>query len=251
MTAMTICYRRMSKIESDTDEEYYSSLQKYSTLYRILLSRPYFTETTFNKWNRIDLKLVNELGLTLTHFQKTNCFLEVNCQLLVERNGQFKTCTEYQIQCRPLQHDAWEFTANSGIAGFHHDAEGDFEYMISTVDEEILLESNERCYIQISPLCKSNLLIQAFPLVIGPITIKEQSIVNTWNQDDSALVSQDIYHAYYVEEDVFMLIKENWELGTPGKVWDSALVISQLFSDKIKSDPSQFKHHRILDLSAG
>ncbi|KAI9361526.1 putative methyltransferase-domain-containing protein, partial [Pilaira anomala] len=248
---MTICYRRMSaKIEND-DEEYYSSLQKYSTLYRILLSRPYFTETTFNKWNRIDLKLVNELGLTLTHFQKMNCFLEVNCQLLVERNGQFKTCTEYRIQCRPLQHDAWEFTANSGIAGFHHDAEGDFEYMISTVDEEILLESNERCYIQISPLCKSNLLIQAFPLVIGPITIKEQSIVNTWNQDDSTVVSQDIYHAYYVEEDVFMLIKENWELGTPGKVWDSALVISQLFSDKIKSDPSQFKHHRILDLSAG
>ncbi|KAG2237194.1 putative methyltransferase-domain-containing protein [Thamnidium elegans] len=248
---MTVCYESMPrKIENEIDDEYYDSLQKYSTLYRILLSRPYLTETTFSKWNRIDLKLVNELGLTLAHLQKKNCWLEIDCRLLVEKNGEFKLCTEYQIHCRPLQHDAWEFNTNSGIAGFHHDTEGDFEYMITAVDEGMLLNDKHDCYIQIIPTCKSKQLIQAFPLVIGPIMIKEQSIVNTWNQDDT-LVSLDIFHAYYVENDSFMLIKENWELGTPGKVWDSALVISQLFFDKIKSDSSQFKHRGILDLSAG
>lgn len=247
---MKTCQRTLpSSVGNDVVEDYYSTLQRYSTLYRILLSRPYSTETTFNQWNRIDLKLVNELGLTLNHIQKVNCWLEIDCHLLVERNGQFVTCTEYQIFCRPLQHDAWEFNSNSDIAGFHHDTEGDFEYMITVVDEGVLFDQNY--YIQIFPTCKPQQIIQAFPLVIGPISIEKQQTIANNEWCDSKPVSQDIFHACCVKDHTFLVIKENWELGTPGKMWDSALVLSQMFSDKIKSDPTRYKDRRILDLSAG
>ncbi|KAI7864952.1 putative methyltransferase-domain-containing protein [Mucor mucedo] len=249
---MKTCQRSFNA-GNEVVEDYYNTLQRYSTLYRILLSRAYSTETTFNQWNRIDLKLVNELGLTLTHLQKKNCWLEIDCHLLVEKNGHFFTCTEYQIACRPLQHDAWEFNSNSDIAGFHHDSEGDFEYMISNIDEAFVSDPQQHYYIQIFPTCKPQQIIQAFPLVIGPIAIEDQQTTvhhsNQWC--DNRVLSQSIFHACCVQEHTFLVIKENWELGTPGKMWDSALVLSQMFSDKIKSDPTRFKNHRILDLSAG
>lgn len=249
---MKACQRTLSTAGNEVVEDYYNTLQRYSTLYRILLSRPYSTETTFNQWNRIDLKLVNELGLTLTHLQKIKCWLEIDCHLLVERNGQFVTCIDYQICCRPLQHDAWEFNTDSDIAGFHHDTEGDFEYMITMVDEGILLDYKQNYYIQIFPTCKPQQIIQAFPLVIGPIAIKEHQIIanNEWCDNDN-IVSKEIFHACCIKDSTFLVIKENWDLGTPGKMWDSALVLSQMFSDKIKSNPTRFKDHRILDLSAG
>lgn len=266
------------------DEEYYNSLQRYSTLYRILLSRPYMTETKLKQWNRIDLKLVNELGLTLTGLQKHKCWLEVGCRLLVEECGQFKTCQTYDISCRPIQHDAWESNTNSDMTGFYYNSEGDFEYMISSssssANENALCDNNNnqittsrKYYIQIYPTYKPQQLIQAFPLVIGPITIIESttwslvtkkqrrrhsgnknnnrnSTIEGWVQDQDK-ICQDIFHAYCIKDNTFLVIKENWELGTPGKMWDSALVLSQMFSDKIKSDPTRFKGHRILDLSAG
>jgi hypothetical protein len=312
--------------ETEIDEEYYNSLQRYSTLYRILLAKPYATEMKLGHWNRVDLKLVNELGLTLTSVQKINCWLEVNVRLLVKEGHQFKACKDYQITCRPIQHDEWEYNTNSDMAGFYNNTEGDFEYMISIGDEAVVpfdnnyykalqrqpnnhnhnhsnghFDTPNKYYIQIFPTCKPQQVFQAFPLVIGPITIKynnnnqvqykqkqqhnsttlhskkmknshsngtssrknghtsdgtSKSMSNgsngyslEWNDNDK--VSQDIFHAYCIKDSFFLIIKENWELGTPGKMWDSALVLSQMFSDKIKSNPTRFKGHRILDLSAG
>ncbi|KAI9487161.1 MAG: putative methyltransferase-domain-containing protein [Benjaminiella poitrasii] len=168
-------------------DDYYYSLQRYSILYRILLARPYITEIKFNTWNRIDLKLVNELGLTLTGNEKKRCRLEVGCHLLVEKEGAVVSSKECSITCRPIQHNAWESTDASDIAGFHNDTQGNFEYMVTLQDE-----------------------------------------------DNS-----------------FLIIKEDWNMGTPGKMWDSALVISQLFCDKINTDPNCLDGCRLLDLSAG
>lgn len=242
-------------IEDDANEEYYNSLQRYSTLYRILLSQPYSTEVQLNQWNRIDIKIVNEFGLTLTGAQKINCWLQVDCQLIVEKNGEFTESYHHCIKCRPVQHDAWEFNSNSDIAGFFYSTDGDFEYIISTIDEGILLDNNDNYYIQIYPTCKPLQLIQAFPLVIGPIKVIESKLANgmiksEWSEED-IIVSKSIFHAYSIPDKSFLMIKEKWELGTPGKMWDSALVISQMLADRIKSDPSGFKEQRILDLSAG
>lgn len=237
-------------VEHDLNEDYYNSLQKYSTLYRLLLSRPYVNETKLDQWNRIDMIIVNELGLTLKGTQKQNCWLQVDCKLLVEKNGNFKESVDYQIHCRPVKHDAWESNTNSDIPGFCYDTHGDLEYAIVSNDKSI---SSCRFYVQIFPTCQPPQTIQAFSLVIGPIKIVNETdnkAINGWGREHKA-ESQDSFHSCSIPDESFLMIKEKWELGTPGKMWDSALVISQMISDVIKMDPARFRGHRILDLSAG
>ncbi|KAI8084145.1 putative methyltransferase-domain-containing protein, partial [Gilbertella persicaria] len=176
---------------------FYYRLQRHSALYRILLSRPYSSEIHFNQWNRIDLKLVNEFGLTLTNKQKMSCWLEIDCRLLVNKDHRIQTCQDYEVFCRPIQKDGWESTVQSEIAGFQHDTEGNFEYM-----------------------------------VVPPLSF-------------------NIFHAYCLLDQSYLIVKEDWKLGTSGKLWDSALVLSHMFCDKIQKNPFYFKDRRLLDLSAG
>ncbi|KAI7901931.1 uncharacterized protein BX663DRAFT_512935 [Cokeromyces recurvatus] len=247
-------------IETGPDDYYYS-LQRYSTLYRILLARPYFTEIKFNTWNRIDLKLVNELGLTLTGDEKKHCRMEIDCQLLAEKEGTVQLSKECSITCRPIQHDAWEFTNASDIAGFHHDTYGNFEYMITIQDEGLALSPQitpTKYYIQIHPVYHPQQTIKALPLIIGPFTITEttpsmttfltENIDKEWKEPKTSL---NIFHGYCLQDNSFLIVKEDWNMGTPGKMWDSALVLSQLFCDKINADPNYLNGCRLLDLSAG
>ncbi|CAG8504172.1 9587_t:CDS:2 [Ambispora gerdemannii] len=48
-----------------------------------------------------------------------------------------------------------------------------------------------------------------------------------------------------------LLIKELWDFGIPGKVWDSAFIIAGLFKNKILQDPRALLGKSILDLSTG
>lgn len=248
-------------LEQEQSEDYYDSLQKYSTLYRILLSRPYVNEIKLQQWNRIDLKIVNELGLTLKGSQKNNCWMQVDCKLIVEKNGNFTKSVDYQVQCRPVQHDAWEFNTNSDIAGFCYSTNGDLEYAIVSNEKKRVPCSSSSCrfYIQIFPTCQQLQTLQAFSVVIGPIKLIDDTDnnnnsnskgLNGWGREMRA-ESQDSFHSCSIPDHSYLMIKEKWELGTPGKMWDSALVLSQMISDVIKTDPSRFKGHRILDLSAG
>lgn len=240
---------------TEAEDDFYYSLQRYSALYRIILSRPYLTEIYINKWNRIDLKLVNEFGMTLKGEQNTQCWLEVGCHLLREYESKISYCQEYSIQCRPLQHDAWEFNGSSDITGFQNSADGGFEYMISAKDEKLasLLASDRPYYIQIFPTCHKNQTVKAFPLMIGPLYIseKETPILRSDNGWKEPSTSQDIFHGYRLQDNSFLVIKEDWDIGTPGKMWDSALVLSHMLSDKIARNPMCFKGKRLLDLSAG
>lgn len=246
---------QQTTLEQEQNEDYYDSLQKYSTLYRILLSRPYVNEIRLQQWNRIDLKIVNELGLTLKGSQRKNCWLQVDCKLLVEKKGNFVKSVDYQVQCRPVQHDAWEFNTDSDIAGFCYSTNGDLEYAIVS-NENNRVSPSCQFYIQILPTCQRLQTLQAFPLVIGPIKIvddtdnKNSNGLNGWGREVRA-ESQDSFHSCSIPDQSYLMIKEKWELGTPGKMWDSALVISQMISDVIKTDPSRFSGHHILDLSAG
>jgi hypothetical protein len=245
-----------SACTSESDDYYYR-LQRYSVLYRILLSRPYSTHIIFNSWQRIDLKLVNELGLTLKGQQRAQCWLQVDCQLLVEKHGLIRPCSDCLIVCRPLQHNAWEFTASSDIAGFQNDTEGHLEYKITRRDEGLGLSPSSaqtKYFLRIYPTDQDQQTIKAFPLVIGPLYTAEDKVgYYNSNSDEweAPLVSQTIFHGYSLQDDSFLVIKEDWELGTPGKMWDSALVLSQLLCDKIQEDPTCFKGQRLLDLSAG
>ncbi|KAF1797334.1 putative methyltransferase-domain-containing protein [Mucor lusitanicus] len=175
---------------TDASIDYFDHLQRYSALYRILLATPYSTNVMLKQWYRINLKLVNELDLALTGQQKSSCWLEVGCQLLVEKDQSIIPSKECLIQCRPLQHDAWDSTTASDIAGFQNDTVGDLEFMVSLQDE---------------------------------------------GYDNSS----------------FLIIQEDWSLGTPGKMWDSALVLSQMITDRIKHNPDYFEKRCLVDLSAG
>ncbi|KAI8642481.1 putative methyltransferase-domain-containing protein [Parasitella parasitica] len=238
----------------DVDIDYFQHLQRYSALYRILLATPYSTKLTFKQWYRINLKLVNELDLSMTGQQKGNCWLEVGCQLLMEKNKSIIPCKDSSIQCRPLQHDAWDSTTASDIAGFQNDTVGDLEFMVSLRDEGYVSSSttNAKYYIQIYPKPQKYPSIMAFPLMIGPVTMEEPSIHasnnNSWKEPST---SNAIFHGYQLQDSSFLVIREDWDLGTPGKMWDSALVLSQLMTDKINLDPDYFRGGRFIDLSAG
>ncbi|KAG1095617.1 hypothetical protein G6F42_018519 [Rhizopus arrhizus] len=243
----------------DTNVDYYHHLQRYSALYRILLATPYSTNLIFKQWYRINLKLVNELDLALTGQQKSNCWLEVGCHLLVEKNKSIIPCKECFIECRPLQHDAWDSTTASDIAGFQNDSVGDLEFMVSLHDEGYVSSSttaSAKYYIHIYPRQQKQPSIMAFPLMIGPLSITEPSVHHTsnhilddqWKEHDT---SNAIYHGYRLQDNSFLIIQEDWSLGTPGKMWDSALVLSQMITDRIKQDPDYFRASRLIDLSAG
>lgn len=244
--------------KSTEPDDYYHRLQRYSVLYRILLARPYATHITLNTWHRIDLKLVNELGLTLTGKQRSDCWLQVDCQLLIERQGLIRFCADCHISCRPLQHNAWEMTASSDIAGFQSDTDGHLEYKITMRDEGLGLSPSNaqtKYFLRICPTDKEQQTVKAFPLVIGPLYTIEDKVANMPTKEDDMWkepsLSQDVFHGYSLQDDSFLVIKEDWKLGTPGKMWDSALVLSQLLCDKVHQDPTCFKGKRLLDLSAG
>lgn len=241
--------------------DYFDYLQRYSALYRILLATPYSTNVIFKQWNRVNLKLVNELDLALTGQQKSSCWLEVACQLLVEKSKSIVPCKECLIQCRPLQHDAWDSTTASDIAGFQNDSVGDLEFMVSLQDEGYVSSSTActktKYYIQIYPKQQQSSSIMALPLMIGPLSLTEPTaqsasqqhiLDDQWKQQH---MSNAIYHGYRLEDSSFLIIQEDWSLGTPGKMWDSALVLSQMITDRIKHDPTYFQKSHLVDLSAG
>ncbi|GAN11038.1 hypothetical protein MAM1_0455d10591 [Mucor ambiguus] len=258
--ADTASYPPHATVDSNID--YFDYLQRYSALYRILLATPYPTNVMFKQWYRVNLKLVNELDLAPTGQQKSNCWLEVGCHLLVEKNKSIVPCKECLIQCRPLQHDAWDSTTASDIAGFQNDTMGDLEFMITLQDEDYVSSSTTatkaKYYIQIYPKQQQPSSIMAFPLIIGPISLigltmqltsqQQPTLNDQWKQHN---MSNTIYHGYRLQDSSFLIIQEDWSLGTPGKMWDSALVLSQMITNKIKHDPDYYQKRRLVDLSAG
>ncbi|CAI2162965.1 19171_t:CDS:2 [Funneliformis geosporum] len=69
-----------------------------------------------------------------------------------------------------------------------------------------------------------------------------------WNIDDYLV---DSYRGFVLPNGKYLIIKELWDAGIPGKVWDSAFIIVQMIKDKILKDQNFFTGKRILDLSAG
>ncbi|KAI7866012.1 putative methyltransferase-domain-containing protein [Spinellus fusiger] len=51
--------------------------------------------------------------------------------------------------------------------------------------------------------------------------------------------------------DLFCVIQEGWEAGTPGKVWDSALVLADLIATQLHQEPTYLENLHVVDLSAG
>jgi hypothetical protein len=69
-----------------------------------------------------------------------------------------------------------------------------------------------------------------------------------WSIDDCLV---DNYRGFDLPGGKYLIIKELWDAGIPGKVWDSAFIMVQMIEDKIRKHRNLFFGKRILDLSTG
>ncbi|CAJ0753465.1 23369_t:CDS:2 [Entrophospora sp. SA101] len=101
------------------------------------------------------------------------------------------------------------------------------------------------------------------PVAFGPIFIsdcKSHPSTCAHHQADNKKEPVEINNDEYLIENyrIFdlpngknLLIKELWDVGIPGKVWDSAFVMVQLFREKLANNKRLFDNKKILDLSSG
>ncbi|CAO3591789.1 unnamed protein product [Absidia cylindrospora] len=139
--------------------------------------------------------------------------------------------------------------------------------------------SATRLYLRVVPTFEPHQTIHALPLVVGPFSVdpttnwketamtihhslgtERQSGGNTGSSSSPPspqlcsvnCYSQNMYRAFNLcGMSRYFMIREGWDLGTPGKMWDSALMISDLFIQKIIQQPTCLENCHLLDLSAG
>ncbi|CAG8445511.1 7551_t:CDS:2 [Diversispora eburnea] len=70
----------------------------------------------------------------------------------------------------------------------------------------------------------------------------------SWSIDDYLIHS---YRAFILPNEKYLLIKELWDVGIPGKIWDSAFIMVEIFKNRIFKDQKLFYGKRVLDLSTG
>ncbi|KAI7871947.1 putative methyltransferase-domain-containing protein, partial [Mucor mucedo] len=54
-----------------------------------------------------------------------------------------------------------------------------------------------------------------------------------------------------LSKSTYFLLREQWHFGTPGKIWDSAIVMTDILLKIFATDPTHLANKRVLDLSAG
>jgi hypothetical protein len=72
-----------------------------------------------------------------------------------------------------------------------------------------------------------------------------------WDQKQETNRSYRAYPFRCGQEERYILLEENWKSGMPGKIWDGALVITDIFAKRLAKDPSFLDNVHIMDLSAG
>ncbi|ORZ19457.1 putative methyltransferase-domain-containing protein [Absidia repens] len=255
-------------------EHFYSHLQTHSSLLRIVLRRPLPVTMVANQWHRLKLEVRDEFGMTLEGQRAKASTMHLACELLEQTTGAkhaVHLSTEWNVSWRPLHYDAWESMDDvsqtmKACSGFDRSA--------------------TRLYLRVVPTFGPHQTIHALPLVIGPFSVdptanwkettmainhtlgtEQQSGGNTNSFSSSSsssasspspqlcnfnCYSQNMYRAFNLcGMNRYFMIREGWDLGTPGKMWDSALMISDLFIQKIIQQPACLENCHLLDLSAG
>ncbi|KAI8369303.1 putative methyltransferase-domain-containing protein [Radiomyces spectabilis] len=249
----------VDKQTTTTDGDFYQVLQRYSTLYRIVLARPMSNGLILDEWQRIYIQVVNELGLLLDGEKAKQCCMRLSCRLLVKGPEGFVQDPNYHMETRGSLYDAWETMdglTSSNWPGFYDSGSGSIDVRIVATHSKV---SQKACcppksiYIHISPVFEEPYSFHALPLVIGPVEVEAEKSArtnDTWGADRQ---SKAMHRAFCLDQtsmSVF-LIKEGWMCGTPGKMWDSALVLSDMLVNRIRHQPQYLEHRRIIDLSAG
>ncbi|KAI8994735.1 putative methyltransferase-domain-containing protein [Pilobolus umbonatus] len=253
-----------------TDEEFRVKIDKHFSLYRINLRSPIASKVIPNKWYRVDLLLVNEVGLFRRSDIEPDGLVEVKCELLRPTSDKGFTPLDYndnnwEIEIRPT-HSFKEGQLSSDIMptpGFHREGRGAFEYRV--IPKNPITEDEVR-YLCISPKRfyhfpkEEKGLDIMLPLVVGPIQVCPQS---TTTEDTRlplelwAMGNRDmVYDGYRIfshdkQSPANIVIHEMWDSGIPGKIWDSALIMLDFMKNIIQYHPEYIDGKHTVDLSAG
>ncbi|CEG72431.1 hypothetical protein RMATCC62417_07992 [Rhizopus microsporus] len=240
---------------SNTSNEFKLSLYKNSNIYRIILNNPVKSSIIqLNKWNRIDLKLVTELGLPVIINDQLELSIPITCKLLQGyATKSTKTCgyvesRDLAIECRPVHIDSWN--TEGGDKGFgYSNYTGSFEYRVINNNNKGYDDGIFFIHIQAENQC---LLQQSLPLCLGPFQLQDTSTQEDnfyWTDDISNNVNT--HRILSLNDHRYLILKEMWDHGTSGKLWDSAVVIGQVITRLFKHNRAFLSGLRIMDLSAG
>lgn len=223
---------RKSKVVPLIQDSFSKPLYRNSNLMRIVLHRRIENSIQLTKWYRIDLKLVTEMGLVMDQHPH---LIKLTCHILV--NNKF---SPHQIDCRPISEDAWDPDAAKSEGFLPHKPIGGIEYRINTALQVPFFYLSLKTHV-------SNVLA----LTVGPIYIQVRN-EQTQSPRPNDLEGQQ-YRALKssLSNSTYFLLKEKWNFGTPGKIWDSAIVMTDILFKIFAADPTHLSNKRVLDLSAG
>lgn len=253
-----------------TDEEFRVKLEKHFSLYRINLRSPIASQVAPEQWYRVDVLLVNEIGL----FRRAD--IEPNGQVIISCD--LYTPDKQSITPFSLDDDDWEIEIRAAPAfnegklssqpqpapGFHASGKGTFEYRVRPKHNESkrgkkFLHITPKQLIQFPRHAAKNVDI-ILPLVIGPIEIMPDLNhendthlpLELWKHQTEAMVYEG-YRSFStsLRPPVNIAIHEMWDSGIPGKIWDSALVMLDVMKNIIQHHPEYIDAKHTIDLSAG
>lgn len=256
-----------------TDEEFRQKLEKHFSLYRINLRSPLASQVAIDHWYRIDLLLVNELGLFRRADIEPDGQVIVQCELYSPNNETHAITPfqypspDYDIEIRATRVFAEEQLQDvMTVPGFEHSGRGAFEYRIRSKSQNA---PRKPFYLMIKPeklvrfpkqqQAEGGNLDFILPLVVGPIEVipdlspsQNTSLpLELWHD-----VPEMVYEGYRVfstseQPPVNIAIHEMWDSGIPGKIWDSALVMLEVIKNILQHHPDYIDQKHVLDLSAG
>ncbi|RCH81843.1 Methyltransferase-like protein 21A, partial [Rhizopus stolonifer] len=262
-------------MDSITDQEFCAKLEKHFSLYRINLRSPLASKIAPHHWYRIDLLLVNELGLFRRADIEPDGQVEIACDLYTpssESITPFKDDADWQLIIRPacVFSEGQLSTHPLPVPGFVGSGKGTFEFCIQP-KHDINQDQTYSRFLHIRPKhlvefpklgrVDNKSLESILPLVVGPIQImpqlkpenKTSLPLELWQHQDQSSMVYEGYRVFptSVDPPVNIAIHEMWDTGIPGKIWDSALVMLDFIKKMLDLHPQYIHQKHTLDLSAG
>lgn len=260
-----------------TDEEFRAKLEKHFSLYRINLRTPIASHIAPEQWYRVDILLVNEIGLFRRADIVPDGQVVVSCDLYTPEEQQGITPFsledndwEIEIRAAPAFNEGKVSTQPQPAPGFYASGKGTFEYRVRPKHKDA---KRGKRFLNIQPKQLVNFPQKQqqqqntpktvdiiLPLVIGPIEIIPDLDHNDdthlplelWKHQTDAMV-YDGYRSFStsMHPPVNIAIHEMWDSGIPGKIWDSALVMLDVMKNIIEHHPEYIDAKHTIDLSAG
>ncbi|CAG8538769.1 14383_t:CDS:2 [Racocetra fulgida] len=262
----------------DDDSSAYSDLAK-KFHYRLLLRRPLHPYIHLNMWYTMDLMFVSEMGL----FKREDMYGVEGYSLGIKmlEIGNDDAIDEFEVQVRPMSPEAceWSGLTSTDWAGVQSGGKGGLEFRIVpassrsnasengsdannapisrgrnkknngisciSAESQTVVSANDPNLQISSSLWSSSHSWSSSPQCPPQSSMKTKCL---WSTDEYIIHS---YRAFFLPNGKHLIIKELWDVGIPGKVWDSAFVMVKMIRDMILKDLKLFYGKRILDLSTG